>query len=175
MKALKSVDVQSFDSFAATFNWKDISFWNNNHALKPVYDKLWDELVPEDGKCETIEGECLRASSRLAYDCFNNGFCNNTSGALKWLVQEFDHPEMIRVATMLAPYTNGFSGESVGGVVLVDYLAQEVTKAVAAVETYTPNSQDLFSLQDPDDWGDEEDDEWEDDYDGWYGDEEEEE
>jgi len=167
MKALKSVNVQSFDSFKATFNWKEVSFWNNNHALTPVYEKLWSELVPDEGACYTIEGECLRAAARLGYDCFNNGFGNNTSGALNWLVQEFDHPEMLRVASLLKPYTNNFYGNSEGGMVLVEYLAQEVTKAVAAVETYTATTKDMFSLQDPDEWDDEEDedeyeDEWED-------------
>lgn len=41
------------------------------------YKVLYERLVPESGKCETLEGELLRAVSRIYYDYTNNGFGNN--------------------------------------------------------------------------------------------------
>lgn len=61
------------------------SFWNNNHDLTPIYDELYKELVPSSGKAETVAGELLRATSKIYYDAFNNGFGNNTSGAYNFL------------------------------------------------------------------------------------------
>jgi len=50
-------------------------------------EKLFDELVPMSGKCETIAGECVRAASKLRYDFYNNGMGNNTSGPANFLMQ----------------------------------------------------------------------------------------
>ena len=36
-------------------------------------DKLFDELVPEVGKADSLAGELVRAASRIAYRFFNDG------------------------------------------------------------------------------------------------------
>lgn len=54
----------------------------------PVFDKLWDQLVPQSGKSESFAGEIIRAAGRLQYDFYNNGMGNNTSGAVNFLRNE---------------------------------------------------------------------------------------
>lgn len=36
-------------------------------------DVLFKKLVPDSGKCETLEGEVLRATNRLCYRWYNDG------------------------------------------------------------------------------------------------------
>ena len=37
------------------------------------WEKLWSELVPAEGNCRTLEGEYMRAATRIRYRCFNDG------------------------------------------------------------------------------------------------------
>jgi hypothetical protein len=62
-----------------------MKFWNNTHPRNEESNTAYGELVPAMGKCETLEGELLRASSKIYYDFFNNGFGNNWSGPLNYL------------------------------------------------------------------------------------------
>jgi hypothetical protein len=52
------------------------SYWNNNGAYQEDHDRLWNELVPASGSCDTLHGELIRATSRLFYEFCNNGNCN---------------------------------------------------------------------------------------------------
>jgi hypothetical protein len=52
------------------------SYWNNNGAYQEDHDRLWAELVPASGSCDTLHGELIRATSRLFYEFCNNGNCN---------------------------------------------------------------------------------------------------
>ena len=49
------------------------SYWNHNGELQELYDKLSEELVPDVGNCKTLQGEVLRAASKLYYRWFNDG------------------------------------------------------------------------------------------------------
>ena len=49
------------------------NYWNRSGLYQEQYNKLYDELIPASGKCDTREGEMLRASSRLYYRYFNGG------------------------------------------------------------------------------------------------------
>lgn len=42
-------------------------------ALEERNDQLWKKLVPAMGKCETLEGETLRAMNRILYRYYNDG------------------------------------------------------------------------------------------------------
>lgn len=42
-------------------------------ALDTRLDELFDELVPANGKCDTVAGEIVRAISRIAYRYWNDG------------------------------------------------------------------------------------------------------
>ena len=50
-----------------------MNYWNRNGKHQDEYDKLYDELVPDSGNADTLEGELLRASSKLYYRYFNDG------------------------------------------------------------------------------------------------------
>ena len=50
-----------------------MSYWNKTGKHEADYHKLYDALVPECGNADTLEGELLRASSRLYYRYYNDG------------------------------------------------------------------------------------------------------
>jgi DnaJ-class molecular chaperone len=52
------------------------SYWNRTGAYQKEYNELYEELVPSHGESDTINGELLRAVSRLGYEFCNNGNCN---------------------------------------------------------------------------------------------------
>jgi len=61
------------------------------HTTKLLLDEQWDELfkklVPLVGKCDTVEGELIRAASKVIYryyndgDLFHTGYGCETAGA----------------------------------------------------------------------------------------------
>lgn len=55
---------------------KGQSYWNETGAYNKEYDILYKQLVPAVGEADTVNGELLRASSRLYYEYFNNGNMN---------------------------------------------------------------------------------------------------
>lgn len=61
------------------------TYWNGKGKYQERYTQLADELIPASGGCETLGGEVLRAATRIYWDAYNNGFCNNTSGARNFL------------------------------------------------------------------------------------------
>lgn len=64
------------------------TFWNEQHPLSAQSTELTNTLVPSSGHCATVEGELLRASNRIGYDWYNNGWgCNNWSGAVCFIQQ----------------------------------------------------------------------------------------
>jgi hypothetical protein len=64
----------------------NITYWYSNGKHQAAYEEL-SKIVPSSGPAGTIEGEMLRAATRLYYDYYNNGFCNNTSGAVNYLMR----------------------------------------------------------------------------------------
>ncbi len=90
------------------------SYWNNTADYSDAYTKLYAELVPDEGKCATIEGEILRAVSRIGYDYYNNGFGNVWSSSFSYLRDlKKNYPEIAgemntkNALTVLAPYKYG--------------------------------------------------------------------
>lgn len=62
------------------------NFWDGNHPLTEKSNGLYDDLVPDEGNCGSLQGELLRASTKISWDWFNNGWgCNNWSGAVIFL------------------------------------------------------------------------------------------
>jgi hypothetical protein len=51
----------------------NISFWDSNHPRQDEYQRLYNDLVPSSGEASTVQGELIRAISRLFYDYCNNG------------------------------------------------------------------------------------------------------
>lgn len=96
------------------FETKSYFFDDNPSEFITEYTKFWDALVPLSGKCETVEGELLRAATRINYDYYNNGFGNNWSNSYAYL-RDFkkNYPEIAgamntgNALSVLRPYKNG--------------------------------------------------------------------
>lgn len=63
-------------------------FWDSTHSLSKLYSTLYDVLVPSSGSASTKHGELLRMISRLVYDVFNNGLCNDKTEECKYLLNK---------------------------------------------------------------------------------------
>jgi len=68
------------------------TYWEESGLYQAQYNEMFDKLIPSSGKCKTLGGEILRAVTRLYHDGYNNGFLNNTSGALNFLRYEWTNP-----------------------------------------------------------------------------------
>ena len=151
------------------------SYWNNTGRLQKEYEALYEAHVPPQGECETLAGEVLRASSRIYHDAFNNGFCNNTTGAWNFLDQYVPSKAMQDALAVLEDCVNGSCNDVWmqrwdAKVELhpieqaLETIAEEATRF--AMTDFAQNEKspcDLFDLQDDDDnsaWDDEEDDEY---------------
>ena len=139
------------------------SFIDDKHPLDPAYKDLWDRLVPSTGKCDTIEGELLRAASRIYHDYTCNGFGNNWTGALRFLDEEIGLKKSIRDA--LKRYANcrickGGDYMYVEGkdpiLAALDQLMETVVILVMAKDkdpvSFTPNTRDMLDLNEKSRW-----------------------
>lgn len=152
---------------------KEKTYWNNNGRFQKEYDHAFETLVPTSGLCDTLEGELIRAVSRIYYDYYNNGFGNNWSGALEFLkeygsISAKDYSVLReysqgRVFGDRSDYFDGSVAET------LESMVDDVVSKVNSTETHSKNPCDMFDLQLPDDFGDE-DDFWDDEDD--FGDEE---
>jgi len=124
-----------------------MTYWNGTGRLQNEYNELYEKLVPGQGAAETIEGEVLRASSKIVYRHFNDGDLFNQAS--------FDQLE-----------------QYIGRVANYDDLAEKAIEfALKAQGNYHPNtgwdSLDVmdYGPEEEEEYDDEEDDE--DDYQDW--------
>lgn len=129
------------------------NFWDRTHPLTPLVDRLEEKFIPPDGATKFVESELLRASSRLHYDYYNNGFGNNMSQAIAYIEKyhfpvaseafkaafepirnEAQHPSM-SVEDKLTPHFN----------VIVAEIAERLRDADEA-NTLTPLTQEMFDM-----------------------------
>lgn len=137
------------------------SYWNKNGLFQTDYDKYFDLLVPRSGNCATIEGELLRAANRLYYDGYNNGFCNNTSGAVN-LLKQYKHlfstditPELNVIYSI--SNTNGYSDNGYIELETVMNVVFEYIISKKCVFQENIENVDLFDFQEDDYYEREED------------------
>jgi hypothetical protein len=131
------------------------TYWKNKGKHQQFYDALASHLVPVMGRCETLQGECVRAATRIYCDFMNNGFGNNWSGAYNFLKQNLPSGSIPdNIWYELDYYKCGrVYGSSVEDSVMADMLEQlmdcvpELVQEVNGI--YQPNTTDMFSLQDP--------------------------
>lgn len=122
--------------------------------MSATFERIWEELVPREGKCDTVAGEMVRAAGRLRYDFYNNGMGNNTSGALKFLREKSAIDR--ELFEYVLPYTTGrtYQGNYDGDFfhVAIDRIVEMTTKMV----TFNPqlmtmeNTEDMFDYSDED-------------------------
>lgn len=140
-----------------------MNFWDQDHPLSADYQRLYGELVPSSGKCDTLQGELLRAASKINYDWFNNGWgCNNWSGAVVYLQQNIgflsqdrtqeDRAEFIKALDVAHCYSHGervgLSDERATNVVTV--IAAFVVQAILNHPTPIANEIDMWDLSEKD-------------------------
>ena len=117
------------------------AYWNGQGSLQKEYDALYEKLVPASGAADTMEGEVLRAASKIVYRHFNDG-------------DEFNKASFDQLKPMI------------GAVTSYDDLAHKATEfALNANGNYHPNAGwDCLDVMDygpaeEEEYDDEEDDE----------------
>lgn len=121
------------------------TYWSGTGPLQKEYDALYAELVPSQGAAETIEGEVLRAASKIVYRHYNDG-------------DEFNKASFDQLKAYIGTVTS------------YDDLAHKATEyALKANGNYHPNAG--WDSLDVMDYGPTDDDE--EDEDDWYDDEDE--
>lgn len=124
------------------------TYWNQKGKYQKQYDQWADELMPASGACETVAGEMIRAVSKLGYDFYNNGMCNNTTAALNFLLDK----DVIDVYTYKAikPYAGrmSYKGKYDGDLIQIaieSMVDKTIEKILANPELLTEkNSEDML-------------------------------
>ena len=172
---LKSLnDLNKFKKFELD---ADIYEANNNLAegkplnefvgkeLEDRNEALYDDLVPGDGKADTVQGEMLRAINRIVYRYYNDGdeyhtgYGTETAGPAHSYLVNANHPLRSLVSTLFKDGTN--YEQTIKDVLdaILDHIESRRGK-------YAPNSEDMFDYE-----PEFEDNEFEeDDYDDYYDD-----
>jgi hypothetical protein len=88
------------------------SYHNNTHPLSHRSNELFSKHVPSVGPAKHLEGELLRASNKIGYDFYNNGFINDWSGAHQLLkdhahLLKVHNPDIHRDINEIDPYKHG--------------------------------------------------------------------
>lgn len=70
--------IKKYDDFISTNESVETNFqyWDGQGKHQEEYDRLYKELVLSSGSSETLNGELIRAVSRLYHENANNGNCN---------------------------------------------------------------------------------------------------
>jgi hypothetical protein len=145
------------------------TFWNQEHPLSEQAQELFEKLVPMSGSCTTLQGELLRASTRIGYDWYNNGWgCNNWSGAVVFLREHLSdlpnkpEPKVIFEFLKRLDYVHDYShGEPCHFVYdgpnceAVTKIHEIVVNAILANPDPIPTTLDMFDFQEGDYIGDE--------------------
>lgn len=147
---------------------KFFSFQENDFKVTEFL-RLRDELVPDSGPAGTLNGELIRAAIRLEYDFYNNGMLNNTSGAVKFLMNYLPStPDLTSALSFVAGFCNtgrycpAQDDNELSGAI---YTIMEATADFVNGRDNVPCDVDMFDLQEPEPpmWDDDEDeDEYED-------------
>ena len=125
------------------------SYWDNNGTYQSDFDRLC-ELMPLSGNCDTKAGEMIRAANRLAYDFYNNGMGNNTSGAINYLSDFLPY----RLVQIIKPMTNGriYNGKYDGDVFhrAIEEMVDRTVREIMDNPEYETqeNTDDIFDFQD---------------------------
>lgn len=115
-------------------------------GLQKRYDTLYEKLVPFEGKCDTVEGETLRAFSRIGYRFFNDGDkffegygCETAGPAHAYLVDV--SPVASKVRGMLLNSVGCGDSEYEK---LINSLAQVVVEYIESRDSHQANDLDMF-------------------------------
>lgn len=141
-----------------------ITFWNEKHPLSVKSQALYEQLVPGSGSSDSLQGELLRASSRISYDWFNNGWgCNNWSGAVRFIEANYtklpDMPDqmfidqLMKELSFVSQYSHGepcnleYDGRACMSVTKIHEM---VVNAVIANPKLIKNTENMFDYSEKD-------------------------
>jgi hypothetical protein len=139
---------------------KRISYWDGNATYSKWMDENYPLLVKPSGPSDTVEGELIRAVSRLNHDWGNNGMCNNTSGACHFIKRYVDFTD-----EEYSAWQEVYSESNTGGYTTHENLIGHITTVSDAVikyvisreGNYSPLTKDMLEFADDDyDVGDDE-------------------
>jgi hypothetical protein len=127
-------------------------YWNSTGKHQAAYEELC-KLVPSSGPAGTVEGEMLRAATRLYYDFYNNGMVNNTSGAVNYLTRcdELFNLDIAEELEIVEPECNTpyYTNLPLAGP--LETIADVVIEYVISKDgLYTESGDNLFDYADPD-------------------------
>lgn len=139
------------------------SYWNDTGKYQTEYTRLFEQLVPASGNCDTLAGELIRSASRIGYDFYNNGFGNNTSGALNFLrtkgaIDEATYSVLYGFTCGLEVYCGKYEGDAAH--LAVEAVTNQTIEYILAnpeLETQF-NDEDSFDYEDAYNYYDDEDD-----------------
>ena len=128
------------------------TYWNGSGRFQAEYNQMVNDLVPVMGNCDTLAGELLRSATRLAYDFYNNGMGNNTSGAVNFLYEKsaIDHAtyRTIYDYSRGRVYQGGYNGDTLH-VAIENAIDQTVGMIVHNPVLLTiENTEDMFDYED---------------------------
>lgn len=130
------------------------TYYNEQGKYQSDYDRLW-KFVPISGKSEVLAGELIRAVSRLAYDFYNNGMGNNTSGAVNFLKEynvfenALDKFNIIYEHSRGRTYKGNYSEDS-ELLIAIEYAIDSTIELILKNPKFEsqPNDVDLFEFSD---------------------------
>lgn len=70
-------------------------YWDNTGKYETEAAAL-QELVPLNGQCVTFKGEIWRATAKIYWDYYNNGFGNNWESPAAFLLDHIKLPDSVR-------------------------------------------------------------------------------
>jgi hypothetical protein len=115
-------------------------------GLQKRYGTLYEKLVPIEGKCDTVEGETLRAFSRIGYRYFNDGDkffegygCETAGPAHAYLVDVSPVSTKVRGMLSASVECGGSEYEK-----LINSLAEVVVEYIESRDSYQANDLDMF-------------------------------
>ena len=128
-------------------------YWNNAGKYQADYARLCDELIPAMDACDTVAGEMLRSATRLAYDLYNNGMGNNTSGAVNFLLAKGVIDS--KTHATIYDYTRGllydgrYEGDSLQLAIerMIDTVVEHILERPELIEQ--KNEEDMFEYEEP--------------------------
>ena len=70
-------------------------YWDNTGRYEAEAAEL-QKLIPWEGKCDTFKGELWRATTKIYWDYYNNGFGNNWEAPAAFLMDHVALPDAVK-------------------------------------------------------------------------------
>lgn len=115
-------------------------------ALEDRNNVLYKKLVPDSGKCDTLEGETLRAINRIIYRYYNDGdywydgYGIETAGPAERFLY-LHSPVDVRLE-LASSYTDGETYEY-----FLEIILEKIVTHIESVKEYQKNYHDMLEFE----------------------------